>query len=109
MKLYFYKLDKGVFDGKPKGITVKDYEVIEKSKTYFPADGGNFPGYMCFVRKADIGKIIGYDNSRIVLAESNFEYAKNKFRELAESAVKQVRERLTEYESVLRAINESEE
>lgn len=108
MKLYFYTLS--FFGNKDAwGITKKECEAIEYPKT-FKAFNGSFPTLCSRLLKSDIGKItddVGLYN--IALTEPNFEYAKNKFKELAESRVSVAREELERREEELKIIEESEE
>ena len=103
MNLYVYTLNT-FFSNRPKGIHMKKVEARETPKTYMcDSDGA---GYTSRIRKQDIGLII---NGRIILTEPNFEYAKNKFKEMGEATVRLQKERLENAENVLRIINESEE
>lgn len=102
MKLYFYGLNSD-------GISVTEVEVIEKPKTYYPVDKKRgFPNYMSFVRKEDEGKITGYYEN-IFLTKPNFDYAKEKFREVAEKELKSAKEKFEIAENKLKIIMESEE
>lgn len=64
MKLYFYFLETGK-------IRCEECEVEEKTKTYKPLD--RFPAgyYGCYVKKKDIGELIGYSKDVVVLTENN--------------------------------------
>lgn len=97
MNLYIYTLNT-FFSNRPKGIHIEKVEARETPKTYM-CDS-------CRIRKQDIGLII---NGRIILTEPNFEYAKNKFKEMGEATIRLQKERLENAENVLRIINESEE
>ncbi len=105
MKLYFYKLNTDVRYGKV-GITVQVCEAEEKPKTYRTIGNNFFPGYSSRIGKESIGEI---GSGQIVLTEPNFEYAKKKFKELAESRIAQAKERLEREENKLKIIEESEE
>ncbi len=105
MKLYFYKLNTDVRYGKV-GITVQVCEAEEKPKTYRTIGNNFFPGYSSRIGKESIGEI---GSGQIVLTEPNFEYAKKKFKELAESRIAQAKERLEREENELKIIEESEE
>lgn len=105
MKLYFYKLNTDERYGKV-GITVQVCEAEEKPKTYRTIGNNFFPGYSSRIRKESIGEI---DSGRVILTEPNFEYAKEKFKKLAESSLAQAKERLEREESKLKIIEESEE
>lgn len=105
MKLYFYKLNTDGRYGKV-GITVQVCEAEEKPKTYCTIGNNFFPGYSSRIRKESIGEI---DSGQIILTEPNFEYAKKKFKELAESVIAQAKERLEREENKLKIIEESEE
>lgn len=69
MKLYFYFLetpDKG-----EPFIRLEECEVVEKEKTYYPADKFPKKFYGSRVRKSDIGKIIGYHRNTVILTEQD--------------------------------------
>ena len=74
MKLYFYFLETTI-------IRFTEFEVVEKLKTYKPVN--KFPSgyYGCYVKKEDIGELIGYDDNIVVLTEKNTQKAANVFRE----------------------------
>ena len=74
MKLYFYFLETGK-------IRCEECEVEEKPKTYKPVN--RFPAgyYGCYIKKEDIGKLIGYSNDVVVLTENNIQMVANVFRE----------------------------
>lgn len=103
MNLYVYTLNT-FFSNRPKGIHMEKVEARETPKTYMCDSYGT--GYTSRIRKQDIGLII---NGRIILTEPNFEYAKNKFKEMGEATVRLQKERLENAENVLKIINESEE
>lgn len=73
MKLYFYFLETGK-------IRFKECEVIEKPKTYKPVN--KFPSgfYGRYVKKEDIGKLIGYSDDVVVLTEKNIQKVADVFR-----------------------------
>lgn len=73
MKLYFYFLEN-------EKIIFMECEVEEKPKTYKPAN--KFPAgyYGCYVKKEDIGEVIGYDDNVVVLTEKNIKKAADVFR-----------------------------
>ena len=73
MKLYFYFLETGK-------IRLAECEVEEKPKTYKPVD--RFPSgfYGCYVKKEDIGELIGYGDNVVVLTEKNIQKVANVFR-----------------------------
>lgn len=73
MKLYFYFLEN-------EKIIFTECEVEEKPKTYKPAN--KFPSgyYGCYVKKEDIGEVIGYDDNVVVLTEKNIKKAADVFR-----------------------------
>lgn len=87
MKLYFYILDrKGHFNPVTRtfkkdtfAIRVEECEVIEKPKTYSAV--AKFPEaiYGAYVKKTDIGEILGSLTQYIVLEEPNYQFAKEKF------------------------------
>lgn len=73
MKLYFYFLETGK-------IRCAECEVEEKPKTYKPVD--RFPAgyYGFYVKKEDIGELIGYSNDVVVLTENNIQKVADVFR-----------------------------
>ena len=73
MKLYFYFLETGK-------IRCKECEVEEKPKTYKPVN--RFPAgyYGFYVKKEDIGKLIGYGDNVVVLTENNIQRVADVFR-----------------------------
>jgi hypothetical protein len=105
MKLYFYKLNTDERYRKA-GIIVQVCEAEEKPKTYKSADR-IFPSYSSTVRKDKEGQIL--DFGCLFLTEPNFEYAKEKFKERAESRIAQAKEKLEREEKELKIIEESEE
>ena len=107
MKLYFYILEKP-YKGKPF-VIFDECEVIEKPKTYYPAD--KFPRgiYRSFVKKEDIGHISTYVNTCVILTEPNSKMAKEIFIRPYESNVRQKEESLAEAKAELNAILEMEE
>lgn len=73
MKLYFYFLETGK-------IRCAECEVEEKPKTYKPVN--RFPAgyYGCYVKKEDIGQLIGYDGDIVFLTENNIQKVADLFR-----------------------------
>lgn len=73
MKLYFYFLRTGK-------IRCAECEVVEKPKTYKPVN--KFPSgyYGCYVKKEDIGELIGYNDDIVVLTEKNNQKVADVFR-----------------------------
>ena len=73
MKLYFYFLRTGK-------IRSEECEVDEKPKTYKPVN--KFPSgfYGCYVKKEDIGRLIGYGDDVVVLTEKNIQKVADVFR-----------------------------
>lgn len=74
MKLYFYFLETGK-------IRCEECEVEEKPKTYKPVN--RFPEgyYGCYVKKEDIGELIGYGNDTVVLTENNIQKVADVFKD----------------------------
>lgn len=104
MKLYFYTLD--IYGENPKGLYVKECEAEEKPKTYKAVDRV-FPNHLSVVRKDDVGRIT--DFGRMFLAEPNFEYAKEAFRNRTERRIADKLEEVEKLKTELKIINESEE
>ena len=73
MKLYFYFLETGK-------IRCSECEVEEKPKTYKPVN--KFPSgfYGCYVKKEDMGRLIGYGDNVVVLTEKNIQKVADVFR-----------------------------
>lgn len=73
MKLYFYFLETGK-------IRCAECEVDEKPKTYKPVN--KFPAgyYGCYVKKEDIGRLVGYGDDTVVLTENNIQTVADVFR-----------------------------
>lgn len=107
MKLYFYILERPY--NKNPFVRFEECEVIEKPKTYKPAD--KFPSgiYSCYINKADIGHVSGYSNNLVVLKEHNAKLSKEIFTKLYESNVRRKEEFLAEAKAELNAILEMEE
>ena len=107
MKLYFYILEIP-YNQKPF-VRFEECEVIEKPKTYYPAD--KFPKgiYCSYINKNDIGIVSGYSNNLVVLTEPNAKQAKEIFANMYESNVRQKEESFAEAKTILNAILEMEE
>lgn len=73
MKLYFYFLETGK-------IRCEECEVEEKPKTYKPVNGFPKGYYGCYVKKENIGELIGYFNNVVVLTENNVQKVAKAFR-----------------------------
>lgn len=102
MKLYFYLLS-------DNGIVTTVHEAVEKSKTYYPATGNVFPGYIGVVRKENIGKITGFNLNMVIFTEPNFEAAKELLKKATDRKIRIAKEKAEILEEVLRKIEESEE
>ena len=107
MKLYFYILERPY--NKNPFVRFEECEVIEKPRTYKPAN--KFPSgiYGCYINKADMGHVSGYSNNLVVLTEPNAKMAKEIFTKLYESNVRQKEESLVKAKSELNAILEMED
>ena len=109
MKVYFYEFIDGKYFPYAKGIFVKEVEVIEKPKTFYPAkEKSYFPQSMCFVKKEDVGVLIGYNNNLIVFTEPNFEKAKSVFEENLRVKVEAAKKRLSDAEERLKILMDCE-
>lgn len=109
MKLYFYEFNDGYYYSRPNGISVKEIEVIEKPKTFYPANNTiQFPQCMYFVRKEDIGELIGYNHNLVALTEPNFEKAKSIFEEYLKEKVEYAKKRLSDEEGMLKTLMDCE-
>ena len=107
MKLYFYILEKPY--NKNPFVRFDECEVIEKPKTYYPAD--KFPNgvYSRYINKSDIRHVSGYSNNLVVLTEPNAKLAKEIFTKLYESNVRKKEKDLAEAKTMLNVILEMEE
>ncbi len=103
MKLYFYNFDKRK-NKLQKGCA----EVEEKPKTYKPIE--RFPRFFdgSYVRKDGIGKISGYWEDTIFLAEENDDLAKSIFIEKALEILYAAKKEVEASETVLQIITDSE-
>lgn len=102
MKLYFYFLDTP-YNEEPF-IRFEECEVIEKPKTYCPAE--KFPNgfYGSYVKKSDIGHLSGYHENIVVLTEKNKEAALNLFKNKEDGVRKRLEKEIADTEAKLRAI-----
>ncbi len=73
MKLYFYFLETGK-------IRCEECEVAEKPNTYKPVNRFLAGYYGYYVKKEDIGRLIGYGDNVIVLTENNIQMVAEVFR-----------------------------
>lgn len=107
MKLHFYFLEHDYYNTKA-GIKYAEREVIEKPKTYYPKD--RFPDgfYGSFIRKEDIGHIIGLGNNIIILNEKDDEKAKEIFLARYKVYVNEAEKRLNKYREIIDVINKFE-
>ena len=82
MKLYFY-----IYDSFFNKLKYGECEVIEKPKTYYPAD--KFPAgfYGAYVSKTDIGRTSGYSNNTVILTERNDTLAKSLLKEAIQKEI----------------------
>lgn len=104
MKLYFYILDAN--SNNPKGLYAKEYEAIERPKTYKAAEK-IFPTFLSTLRKDEEGKILCFNC--LFLTKPNFEYAKEQFSLRANRTLADRLKEVEELKSELKIINESEE
>lgn len=100
MKLYFYFLETGK-------IRCAECEVEEKPKTYKPVD--RFPAgyYGCYVKKEDIGELIGYSNDVVVLTENNIKKVADVFREKMEYRIAKAKRDIASANDSINQCNEA--
>lgn len=104
MKLYFCFL-KTPYEGNPC-IRLEECEVDEKPKTYKPVD--KFPSdyYGCYVRKEDIGELIGCSKDTVILERNEPEVALKLFENMVNSTIRRCEEEIRTLKSKLKAIQE---
>lgn len=104
MKLYFYFL-KTPFNGEPY-IRHTECEVINKPKTYKPVDKfpSDYPG--CYVRKEDIGTLMGYGQDIVVLTTDDSEVALKLFADRANKEIGQHEHQIKKQMQKLKAVDE---
>lgn len=100
MKLYFYFLE-------TKKIRCEECEVEEKPKTYKPVD--RFPAgyYGCYVKKEDIGELIGYSNNVVVLTENNIQKVADAFRGKMEYKIARAKQNIASANDSINRCNEA--
>lgn len=100
MKLYFYFLETGK-------IRFEECEVEEKPKTYKPMD--RFPEryYGCYVKKEDIGELIGYSNDVVVLTERNIQKVADVFRGKMEYRIAREKQNIASANDSINRCNET--
>lgn len=117
MKLYFYILDSDR-EYNPETETLGDYvfkirveecEVIEKPKTYRAVT--RFPDgiYIGYVKKEDIGTILGHSMPYIVLTVPNYQFAKEKFLHRYNDEIRRLKKIIARYEDRIAAIEDYKE
>lgn len=101
MKLYFYILDRPLREA-PKlrceGCEVKDYP-----KTYKPLEKFPMGYYGSYIRKSDIGRVIGLSQDVVVLLDRNDDFAKRKFIECYERLIEEHQNKIDRYKSYVEA------
>lgn len=104
MKLYFYFL-KTPFNGEPY-IKYAKCEVVNKPKTYKPVD--KFPSDYsgCYVRKEDIGTLMGYGQDIVVLTTDDSEVALKLFVDRANKEIGQHEYQIKKQQAKLKAVND---
>lgn len=100
MKLYFYFLETGK-------IRCEECEVKEKPKTYKPVN--RFPKgyYGCYVKKEDIGRLIGYGNNIVVLTENNIQKVADVFREKMKCGIAKAKQDIASANDSINRCNEA--
>lgn len=108
MKLYFYILEYP-YKGEPY-VRIEEREVEEKKKTYRAVD--NFPSgiYRRYINKTDIARIINeVYMPYIPLLQRDTAYAKNLFKNLVESNIRDEEEKLKNLKAQLQAVQKLED
>lgn len=103
MKLYFYILTSD-------GMTMKECTAEEKPLTYREGADRSFPTEYTstFVRKADIGKVIGYSKNIIVLSDvPNSERAAETFAAHVKNKIERYKDSLRGLEKTIINLNET--
>ena len=100
MKLYFYFLE-------TEKIRSEECEVEEKPKTYKPVN--KFPSgyYGCYVKKADIGKLIGYSENVVILTEENIQKAADVFRDKMRCVIARQKQNISSANDSINRCNET--
>lgn len=103
MKLYFYFLDRP-FREAPK-LRYEECEVKDHPKTYKPLE--RFPSgyYGSYIRKSDLGKVVGLSQDAVVLLDINDDLAKRKFIECYENLIKENQNKIDRYKSYVEAVH----
>ena len=104
MKLYFYIME-GMYGDNPK-LTYSECEVEKRPKTYKPIDKFPYGYYGSFVRKEDIGCLIGYSKTTCVLEEKDDKRAKEIFASYFEGCIDFKKREIERLEEKLNAVNE---
>ena len=104
MKLHFYIFE-GIYGSNPK-LTYSECEVVEKPKTYKPINKFPYGYYGSFIRKEDIGHLIGYNNNVFVLEEKDDNKAKEIFASYFEGCIDFKKREIERLEEKLNAVNE---
>lgn len=108
MKLYFYILEQP-YKREPY-VRVEECEVEEKQKTYRAVD--EFPGgiYRRYINKSDIERIINdVYMPYIVLLQRDTAYAKEQFKHLIESNIRDEERKLRDLKAQLQAVEKLED
>ena len=106
MKLYFYILEKETKTDSHI-IRCEECEVIEKPKTYYPAD--KFPNgtYRSFIRKGEIGDFLdSYFKNVIVLDKNDTEKAMKLFEDRSKSEIDRFDKIISIQKSILKAVED---
>ena len=100
MKLYFYFLE-------TEKIRSEECEVEEKPKTYKPVN--KFPSgyYGCYVKKEDIGKLIGYSENVVILTEENIQKAADVFRDKMRCVIARQKQNISSANDSINRCNET--
>lgn len=101
MKLYFYILDRP-FREDPK-LRYEECEVKNHPKTYKPLE--KFPEgfYGSYIRKSDLGRVIGLSQNIVVLPDRDDDFAKRKFIECYERFIEEYQNKIDRYKSCVEA------
>lgn len=108
MKLYFYILEQP-YKGEPY-VRVEECEVEEKQKTYRAVD--KFPRgiYRRYINKSDIKRIVNEAYMPYIpLLQRDTAYAKERFKHLVESNIRDEEEKLKNLKAQLQAVEKLED
>lgn len=105
--LYFYQVVYGLFINKSDiSLDYCEVEMTERPKTYISEKNVPMFGIGNRVRKADIGKIIGYNNNTVVLEEKNDELAKELLKKEYQRRLDREMDTVRQLEAIINAVDQ---